>query len=170
MIVYCQKHNIFALTRMLRILLFVSLISCLCSWVLSYWNVEYNSGFHALGLYHGAVELSNNRSTRGGTKWGGFEGFSTQWFPDIDVYYAGTYQVWDVYIPLWIPILLCIGLLWITEYPILLSTRRGKRGQCLKCGYNLCKSNGKCPECGTEFDPELLKKLQIKEPTEKQPT
>ncbi|MCG3136956.1 MAG: hypothetical protein HJJLKODD_00797 [Phycisphaerae bacterium] len=38
---------------------------------------------------------------------------------------------------------------------------------CQHCGYllaGLCTH--RCPECGTEFDPELLKKLQIEEPKE----
>jgi hypothetical protein len=26
--------------------------------------------------------------------------------------------------------------------------RRGREGRCLRCGYNLRESHGKCPECG----------------------
>lgn len=36
---------------------------------------------------------------------------------------------------------------------------------CHDCGYMLKGlSKNRCPECGTEFDPELLKKLQTAEP------
>ena len=37
---------------------------------------------------------------------------------------------------------------------------------CLICGYDLTANvSGVCPECGTPVDPELLKKLNAKEPT-----
>ncbi len=36
--------------------------------------------------------------------------------------------------------------------PLLRRRKRKKFGLCLKCGYDLRGSNGRCPECGTEFE------------------
>lgn len=55
-------------------------------------------------------------------------------------------------IPIWSIALVCAvvsGLL--TVPPVLRRRKRARRGQCLRCAYDLRGSKERCPECGTEF-------------------
>lgn len=94
----------------------------------------------------------------------------TIWMP-IVTSSAVTGLVWEVMIPLWIPSVIFSIIPAYRVYLWFLKRKRSRRYQCLLCGYdlfNLIKAI--CPECGTEFDPELLKNLHIEEPSEKKPT
>ena len=58
-----------------------------------------------------------------------------------------------IYSPLWPLITLAViptAILWHRD------RRTAKPGHCVKCGYDLRASKDRCPECGEEFDSELI--------------
>ncbi len=72
--------------------------------------------------------------------------------------FSRSYQHSNLYwIPLWSIALVCAlasGLL--TVLPVLRRRKHARRGLCLCCGYDLRGSKERCPECGTEFEVDLL--------------
>lgn len=61
-----------------------------------------------------------------------------------------------------IPLIISISYILFLKFP----KDNSNSANCLNCKYSLMGNcSGICPECGTEFDPELLKKLQIEEPS-----
>ena len=55
--------------------------------------------------------------------------------------------------PLWVPLLVFGYATWRLRFaPANLLRRRKKLGLCLRCGYDLRASEGRCPECGSEFE------------------
>ncbi len=58
----------------------------------------------------------------------------------------GTFTVWDVSVPFWMPFLIVASPTTILWW---LDRRRIPPGHCQKCGYNLTGNvSGVCPECG----------------------
>ena len=81
----------------------------------------------------------------------GFEGFETAWMPQLG---SATPMPLGklLVVPLWIPAFV-FGTIFFLCRP-LSSHRRRKRkklGLCVKCGYDLCGSEDRCPECGAAF-------------------
>ena len=65
---------------------------------------------------------------------------------------------WNIYvhevgIPLWLPVLLTfiLPILWLRR--LWLDRYKRRRGACPTCGYDLCASPVRCPECGTAVHP-----------------
>ncbi len=55
--------------------------------------------------------------------------------------------------PLWVPLLVFGYATWRLRFaPANLLRRRRKLELCLRCGYDLRASEGRCPECGSEFE------------------
>lgn len=74
-------------------------------------------------------------------------------------------QYQQLTIPLWIPLVCSIILFVLSRRKVIRESGRKNRS-CSTCNYSLIGNlSGICPECGTEFDPELLKKLPIEEPS-----
>jgi hypothetical protein len=70
-----------------------------------------------------------------------------------------TYSQWAIPFPL--PVLICAAIVFQPLVRRLLRRRREgfrvARGFCSQCGYDLRASTGRCPECGTERDPRLMR-------------
>ncbi|MCH8053331.1 MAG: hypothetical protein IH895_04670 [Planctomycetes bacterium] len=63
----------------------------------------------------------------------------------------------DIFVPLWIPMLLFATLSLVLYLPHVHGRRRRhKLGLCLKCGYDLRASKERCPECGARFEKPKL--------------
>lgn len=79
----------------------------------------------------------------------------------MNSFYENNWKYVGVIIPLWCLILIIILPFFFSLIRTGISRSRKRRGHCVNCGYNLYGiTHTACPECGTEFDPELLKKLQ----------
>ena len=66
--------------------------------------------------------------------------------------YDANAETWGLSLPLWIPVLV-LGLIASRGRVAQIRVHRRLRlGLCLKCGYDLRGSKGRCPECGSEFE------------------
>jgi len=65
---------------------------------------------------------------------------------------GSTFRMWSLSIPLWMPIALFGFLFWRSFVPLYRRRKRKKLGLCIRCGYDLRGSKGRCPECGTPFE------------------
>ncbi|MCG3138843.1 MAG: hypothetical protein HJJLKODD_02712 [Phycisphaerae bacterium] len=163
------------------LLLFISILL----WIASYRDISYTFSSLESGTYNDPNVISLD-ARAGCLYWTSYSKAGSL-FPDDVLYSSGfsmghsfdyftlwtpevtrssiTGLIWEARIPMWIPTVI-FGILpslwamkWWRRY------RRLKRGRCTVCGYSLFGLNSsRCPECGTEFDPELLKKLQTAEP------
>jgi hypothetical protein len=67
-----------------------------------------------------------------------------RWGPDI--------TKWDLAVPDWLPLgLLCGVLLAPTVWRYFRTRRRRRRGLCVRCGYDLRATPGRCPGCRNEM-------------------
>jgi hypothetical protein len=77
----------------------------------------------------------------------GFQIVTTRHLRSSHVYIDGC----SVVVPFWfIVILMCSSLAFLGYKPVR-ERRLHKQCLCVKCGYDLRVSKGRCPECGTEF-------------------
>ncbi|MCZ6655312.1 MAG: hypothetical protein O7D91_20080 [Planctomycetota bacterium] len=66
---------------------------------------------------------------------------------DADIGLLANYSY--LLVPYWLTIAACAVIFALSWQP--LRRKRRKLGLCLKCGYDLRGSKGRCPECGTTF-------------------
>jgi hypothetical protein len=59
-----------------------------------------------------------------------------------------------VSISLWVaaPMLAAVPLMWVVRHPGNTRRRRAANGLCLRCGYDLRATAGRCPECGAAVE------------------
>ena len=101
-----------------------------------------------VGLFDGGVQVEHYAQpvqwiavTRG-VKWD--PGWPRLWF-DWSKGAFGSGGAGVVFVPLWVPVVVCAGLLWVAWR----WARRAGRGVCPACGYSLAGlRGGVCPECG----------------------
>ena len=148
------------LRRTLTIFSLIGLLLSVGLWGLSYWVVTYrfNSGdigrlmFGAVDwLEPGTVQRQMWKSIavfdpRSELHVVGFDNSETNWTPSRQTYVTGMVRT---IIPLWIPTAAFVVFLPIVYLPGRRRRKRKKLGLCLKCGYDLRASKGRCPECGT---------------------
>ena len=149
--------------KTLTILSLIGLLFSVAAWGVSYWGVEYtkwtDTSLSQYRLAWGGIDLirvdqetlrqltPSSFPQPGVIRRRGFNGWRTIWRPH---YKLNRYFYGSVVLPFW-PLAMIFGsTLWVTWRP-LRSYRRRKRkklGLCLKCGYDLRGSKGRCPECG----------------------
>ncbi len=82
----------------------------------------------------------------------GFLDFETVWKPQFEIFRGSTPKLWYTTVPLWMATSFFATILAsIYCVPLHRRRKRQKLGLCLKCGYDLRGSKGRCPECGQEF-------------------
>ncbi len=146
--------------KTLTILSLIGLLLSVGLWGVSYLTIHYGILNGRLGgkILRGEIVLQYVGFSRpwfgtGNGFWiEGFNGFYTSWKPSVGI--ANDY--FYVILPLWIPTVLFASILWFSFVPLRRRRKRKKLGLCLKCGYDLRASKERCPECGKEFDSELI--------------
>ncbi len=138
--------------KTLTILSLIGLLLSVGLWGVSYVQIGYTDGNLCVLLIEGGLECECFFSSGAGVpEWlhWGFEDFRTRW--NFTCHKYGT-NLWEVFIPLWIPTA-GFGVLFLSCRPLhsLRRRKRKKLGLCVKCGYDLRASKDRCPECGEEF-------------------
>jgi len=66
----------------------------------------------------------------------------------------GTGWEWRVRVPLWMPLVVSLGVTGAAWRLEVLARRRDRAGKCAACGYDRAglKADAVCPECGAESD------------------
>ena len=104
---------------------------------------EYSGYF----LSHGGLGTWSYLGTKGRAPKPGWRrtrfSWRTDWLPKSDG---------GIAVPLWIPTVLFALILWFSSVPFHRRRKRKRLGLCIKCGYDLRGSKGRCPECGTSFE------------------
>ena len=150
--------------KTLTILSLIGLVLSVGLWGVSYLNIFYRSnGGDTIRLGRGSIiwmrpgpgqrqlwkSVESVADISNPSRVDGFDGFKTNWRISRSWHLGGLVRR---VLPLWVPASVfaaCSGpLLMIPRYR---RRRRRKLGLCIKCGYDLCGSSERCPECGTEF-------------------
>lgn len=136
------------LRKTLAILSLIGLVLSLWLWAVSLWvTIMYDGQGWAAGISKWMIGFELSGNSRGFVfEYGDIRG-PYSWLP---VYEQG------IVVPLWIISFICfLGLIWAT---IVTRRRRHQLGLCTQCDYNLTGlTTSRCPECGAEFDPQLIK-------------
>ncbi len=146
-----------------KTLTIISLIGLLLSvglWAVSYFYLSYTIQTRSVHTQYaaawGGLQYSSSAPPlrhggqrfrlRVGSWWNlrGFRDFETGWVPSK--------RAGHLFIPLWIPSVLCSFVFAISYAPLRRRRKRKKLGLCVKCGYDLRASKDRCPECGNEFE------------------
>ena len=145
-----------------------SLIGLLLSvglWGVSYWNlvrINYKramsvaqGGFESRDVFPHSLYIPMQIKPDGSVeplhlnRWSfsGFGGWQTRWLPEF------SRSPQHIYVPLWMPTA-SFGVMFASCRPLRIHRRRKRKklGLCIKCGYDLRGSKGRCPECGDEFE------------------
>ena len=81
----------------------------------------------------------------------GFQSFDTCWLPSSVQSSNGSFTFYHGRAPIW-PLTVALAAFWLSiGRPLRRRRKRKKLGLCLRCGYDLRASKGRCPECGTGF-------------------
>jgi len=75
---------------------------------------------------------------------------STRGFPGPAKRLGGEYRVGA---PVWCLLLFTLAISLAATTPVVRAWRRGRKGSCRGCGYDLRASSERCPECGLDFGP-----------------
>ena len=123
---------------------------------------ESNEDIYRKGLYD-LLDLDLDFGPRGSWGFIGYRGLQTRWWPSPFVSKTtnsitiggltlrGESQV-SVTMPFWPLVMLFGSTLWLAWMPLHRRRKRKKLGLCVKCGYDLRASKGRCPECNTQFE------------------
>jgi hypothetical protein len=143
------------LRKTLTILSLIGLLLSVGLWGVSYFHILYvpsQSPKPAIVLRGGLVALTT--VTVGaplGFQCEGYRGLNTWWLPPRNEFYVSGPLGWRLAVPLWLPIMVLISLMIVTNTPI--RRRKCKKlGLCLRCGYDLRGSSKRCLECGDLFE------------------
>ena len=161
---YCLHLLLAAVFIMRKTLTTLSLIGLLLSvglWGASYlfsMRTRFNVGGESVSLltYEGGVHwrVADRPTNRRGVVWKWGRTPRPGYVARVPTYYdAGDFWLYNL--PFWTPTILfgtTTALLFTPHLPLLRRRKRKKLGLCVKCGYDLRGSKGRCPECGDEFD------------------
>ncbi len=143
--------------KTLTILSLIGLLFSVGLWGASFWGISYRAQTGAFVTVHYGYLLIANHDAPISADYAGWHSlgdftFSTEMGWPYALRYPNFPGDWEVWMPLWIPTVVfgfsAAPLCW----PVFRRRKRKKLGLCLKCGYDLRGSKGRCPECGTEFE------------------
>jgi hypothetical protein len=78
------------------------------------------------------------------------------WWPKLTTINHGLHNYFSLNIPIWFIVAPSFILFVVTIGPVLRTRRREKLVRCLRCGYDLRGTPGRCPECGlARWDEEM---------------
>ena len=160
------------LRKTLTILSLIGLLLSVVLWGVSYWNVQWTNCARTryVSVSEGAFWMGTApkpvRDARSGIRMDGFRGLRTTLLPHYSITVRvvvtrpdGTSQIMNSFFkshyafPLWMPTALFVFPLWLFFLsPVSRRRKRKKLGLCVKCGYDLRASKGRCPECGEAFE------------------
>ena len=145
--------------KTLTILSVIGLLLSVGAWGISCLVIEYSTTcnawtlslgcafwFHWPPAFHDPSYMATRQQHLGLTCHG-FNGFHTIWSPEV----IHIPSMLRIRLPLWIPVVFFGLMVGITYAPIRRRRKRKKLGLCVKCGYDLRASKGRCPECGEAF-------------------
>ena len=136
--------------KALTIFSLVGLLLSVGLWGASYFNIWYFAVDPYLfwQLTQGEVRVTNG-TVFAEKPWSvdGFSGWTTAWIQELEFGTQGWAEelYFQLALPLWLPTVL------FGAFPLDRLGKRKKLGLCVKCGYDLRGSKGRCPECGTGF-------------------
>ncbi len=143
--------------KTLTILSLIGLLLSVGAWGVSYFLIYYQGTQNEMELVLGVFEWLHRPLNSQISGWH-VEGLVPPKYLEIKYVFprfrwvgSGSSLMWRATIPLWIPTLFFAIMSWVMHAPVHRRRKRKKLGLCLKCGYDLRASKGRCPECGEEF-------------------